>query len=257
MNASNELNAAESRAAILAMKLGSKAASMLAQGLRPTPEALLHTCTACGGKTANDTGLCEPCQGKVAKAACARIGPCRKCGEPCFDGLCDIHAARQALAPEIARMAAKTPARARTGRKSSGTAGKPASGVPVPSESASQQALIRWWHHACHGFGIAEVLLFAVPNAGKRHGGSGGRMVGEGLRAGVSDLMLLAARGGYFGLCLEMKTMRRGSQCTPDQVAFQMQAVDAGYRCAVAYSTDEAIEILSDYCTKPPTENPE
>ena len=135
--------------------------------------------------------------------------------------------------------------------------GKPASGVPVPSESASQQAVIRWWHHACHGFGIAECLLFAVPNAGKRHGGSGGRMVGEGLRAGVSDLMLLSARQGYFGFCLEMKTMRRGSRCTPEQMAFQVQAVDAGYRCAVAYSTDEAIEILSDYCTKPPTENPE
>ena len=109
MPASNELTPAESRRAVLAWKLGNKAASAVREGLAVIKQ----------------------------REDAARIGPCRKCGETCFDSLCeqcaDLDSVKDAIAPEIARMAAKTHARARTGRKSRRTVGKPASGVPVPS----------------------------------------------------------------------------------------------------------------------------
>ena len=91
MPASNELTPAESRAAILAMKLGNKAASAVREGLAVIKQ----------------------------RENAARIGPCRKCGETCFDSLCelcaDLDSVKDAIAPEIAQMATATPKRQKKG----------------------------------------------------------------------------------------------------------------------------------------------
>ena len=75
----------------------------------------------------------------------------------------------------------------------------------VPTESQSQKALVRWWAMACRGHKIPEIMLFAVPNGGARDVITGARMKQEGQRAGVADLLLPVARGGYHGLAIEMK----------------------------------------------------
>lgn len=62
-------------------------------------------------------------------------------------------------------------------------------------------------------------LLFAVPNGGSRSKVEAAIMQGEGVTPGVSDLILLVARGNYNGLCIEMKTESRGSRQSDNQKA--------------------------------------
>lgn len=55
-------------------------------------------------------------------------------------------------------------------------------------------------------------LLFAIPNGGQRSAASAAKAKAEGVKKGVSDLMLPVARHGYHGLWLEMKRLKGGSE---------------------------------------------
>ena len=85
MSTVNELPPAESRRAVVAWKLGNKAASAVREGLAVIKQ----------------------------REDAARIGPCRKCGETCFDSLCelcaDLDSVKDAIAHEIAQMATVGP----------------------------------------------------------------------------------------------------------------------------------------------------
>ena len=62
------------------------------------------------------------------------------------------------------------------------------------------------------------LMLFAVPNGGGRSVVEASIMKAEGVTAGVSDLLLLEARGGWGCLCLEAKTKKKGSGQSKDKV---------------------------------------
>lgn len=73
-------------------------------------------------------------------------------------------------------------------------------------------------------------LAYHVPNGGYRVKAVAARLKAQGVKAGVSDITLSMARGGYFGLYIEFKaTLPHDAAVSPSQMAF-LQAVEAqGY----------------------------
>lgn len=101
-------------------------------------------------------------------------------------------------------------------------------------------------------------LTFAVPNGAMLGGGRIGAirantLKAEGLRPGAPDLVIPSARGGYFGVFLEMKT--KTGKLSENQEQFIVNAEKQGYMCFVAYGADEAIEMLEGYLKKPYTQD--
>ena len=88
-------------------------------------------------------------------------------------------------------------------------------------------------------------LLFAVPNGGGRTRIEASIMNGEGVLAGVADLIYLESRGGYGSLCIEMKT-RTGRQ-SPEQKEWQKAAEAGGNRYVVCRSFDDFKPAIDGY----------
>jgi hypothetical protein len=87
--------------------------------------------------------------------------------------------------------------------------------------------------------------MFAIPNGGLRNKATAVRMKSEGVKAGVWDIFLPVPSGQYHGLFIEMKWGK--NTLTPAQKEFGDYATQQGYCCKVAYSADEAIEIIDEY----------
>lgn len=94
--------------------------------------------------------------------------------------------------------------------------------------------------------------LHAIPNADSH------RQVAEGVRAGVSDLMLpyptkamLDCADCYSGLYIELKTEKRRNQknggCSDDQLKFIDYANSVGYKAVVCYGWLEAVKAIEEY----------
>ena len=95
------------------------------------------------------------------------------------------------------------------------------------------------------------LMLFAVPNGGGRSRIEGAIMKGEGVTAGVADLILLEARGGYGSLCIEMKTRDKASKQRPSQKAWQEASEHAGNRYVVIRSFEAFRATVSGYMALP------
>lgn len=80
-------------------------------------------------------------------------------------------------------------------------------------------------------------LLFAVPNGGRRDKKTGAMLREEGVRAGVSDLLLLVPSRDYHGLCIEMKTPR--GRLHPSQERWMEKVRKQGYRYSLCRSLEE------------------
>ena len=122
------------------------------------------------------------------------------------------------------------------------------------SEHQMQVELVAWTiarageHHGAKDLSF----LFAVPNQGERSKATRGRMIREGLKAGVPDLILPVPRAGFCGAALELKIHPNKPS---DSQAAWLDALEAiGWRCAVAYTLDEAKNFLASYI-QPPTGN--
>ena len=74
---------------------------------------------------------------------------------------------------------------------------------------------------------------------------TGGRLRAEGLKSGVPDLCLPAARAGYHGLYIEMKRTK-GGRATPEQKN-GWGAGKEGYKTALCRGAGEAIEAIENY----------
>ncbi len=88
-------------------------------------------------------------------------------------------------------------------------------------------------------------LLYAVPNSAKRSPRQGAWMKAEGLKAGVPDIVLPVARGGYHALYIELKV--KGRKPTPDQLGWQARLNEAGNLAIVCYGWTEAREVIERY----------
>lgn len=90
-----------------------------------------------------------------------------------------------------------------------------------------------------------DVIIAAVPNGGDRTAAERVRLHQEGVLAGMPDLCVLEACGGFCGLFVEMKTAT-GVQ-SKEQRAMQAALNAKGYLATVARSADEGFEIIKEY----------
>lgn len=89
-------------------------------------------------------------------------------------------------------------------------------------------------------------LLFAVPNGGGRSKIEAKIMKGEGVEAGVADMILLLPSPlGYHALCLEFKTAK-GRQ-SDNQKIFQEAAEANGYKYVIVRSIEEFMKEVKNY----------
>jgi len=88
-------------------------------------------------------------------------------------------------------------------------------------------------------------LLFAVPNGGGRTKAQGGKLKAEGVRSGVSDIVLLYPSREFHYLTIEMKFGT--NKQSKEQVHFENRVDAAGGLYQVCYSCVDALKVLSWY----------
>ena len=93
--------------------------------------------------------------------------------------------------------------------------------------------------------GIPDKLLFAVPNGGSRNPIEAKNMKRQGVKPGVSDVILLVPKKGFASLCIEFKT-EKGKQ-SDEQIEFQRQAEKCGSKYVIVRSVSSAIETVKEY----------
>ena len=98
-------------------------------------------------------------------------------------------------------------------------------------------------------------IIFAIPNGGARNVATGVALKEEGVLAGVPDLMVLSARGGYHGLFVEMKKssvgvrgqlVGRGHLSAVQKELFP-RIEEKGYKIEVCYSFDDFEKVVTEY----------
>lgn len=112
------------------------------------------------------------------------------------------------------------------------------------SEHREQVTVVQWLR-------AAEIetpeyaLVYAVPNGGKRAPITARKMVAEGLKRGVPDLVWPVRRGRFSGLYVEMK--KAGGKVGPEQKAWRDALMMQGYAVYVAIGASAAVEVLRQF----------
>ena len=106
------------------------------------------------------------------------------------------------------------------------------------SEHDEQVAVVDWcaW---------SRIPCFAIPNGGLRGKAEAARLKAEGVKAGVPDLCIPIARGGYHGLFIEMKFGR--NKPTDEQMKWLSTLERNGYMATVCWGAEEAIAVIEQY----------
>lgn len=110
------------------------------------------------------------------------------------------------------------------------------------TEEQEQKALIKW-----ASYQKFYPYLFAVPNGGYRHKATAGKLKAQGVKPGVSDLMLALPSKGRAGLFLEMKRRGQKGRLTKEQERFLKQQKEVGYETNVAYGWEQGMNIIKEY----------
>lgn len=118
-------------------------------------------------------------------------------------------------------------------------------GVPVPTESEEQQALFEWAERL-YGRYPELVLLYHIPNEGKRSKATGARLLKEGMKPGVPDIHLPVARGGFHSLYIELKR-RKGSTTSQAQKTWMQLLGKYGNKAVRCYGWEEAAKVIVEY----------
>lgn len=135
--------------------------------------------------------------------------------------------------PEPPKIGNKSPvaARKRSGRAKSYT----------PTEHTVQTALCDWLD-----LQHPEVLYYAIPNGGKRGWQARTRATAEGLKAGVPDLCLCEARGGWHGLYIELKRAKRG-RVSAEQIVWIESLRQRVYQAEICFGFEHAQQVIDKY----------
>ena len=110
------------------------------------------------------------------------------------------------------------------------------------NESRLQSACVLWFDMQ---YPAMSDLLFAIPNGGKRNAIEAKIMKGEGVRAGIPDLMLACPMGRYHGLFIEMKSGNNSS--TAKQKEKQRRLREQNYCVMECRDIDHFIDIIDSY----------
>lgn len=103
----------------------------------------------------------------------------------------------------------------------------------LPSEHAEQVGFVRWFRTKW-----PRVLIFAIPNGGKRNITTAKLLVKEGVVAGVPDLFIPA-----WGIWVEMKR-QKGGRLSPDQEGMIAYLESIGHRVVVGFGALDASDKL-------------
>ena len=127
-------------------------------------------------------------------------------------------------------------------------AAKPRAVTHAHEESQLQRNCVAWFRlqYPKHA-----PMLFAVPNGGGRSRIEAAIMKAEGVTAGVADLLLLEARGGWGSLCIEMKTDSKASRQRDSQKEWQLAAEQYGNRYEICRTFEQFMAIVKDYMDLP------
>lgn len=112
------------------------------------------------------------------------------------------------------------------------------------SEADEQYAVCQYleWRH---------VPFYSIPNGEKRGPKAQQLFKKLGGKPGVPDLCIPVAKGGYFGLYIEMKHGR--NKPTDNQLRWQTILIEQGYKATTCWEADEAIAVIKNYLMRPPT----
>ena len=128
---------------------------------------------------------------------------------------------------------------------------KPPRAKPVDREGQEQASLIKELELRMPA---VAALIYHVPNGGHRHKLVAIKLKGQGVKAGVPDLVLPMARGGYFGLYLEFKaTVPNDAAVSASQHAWIRRLNDQGYLAIVCRGHFDAMEQIRAYLRLAPT----
>ena len=112
------------------------------------------------------------------------------------------------------------------------------------SEYSEQVSIFRWANQYAH-IDSRLLLLHASLNGVKLSQGAARKAKQAGMVAGVPDIFLPVACGGYHGLYIELKVGK--NTATKAQLEFMALVKKQGYLCRVCYGADEAINTIVDY----------
>ena len=111
-------------------------------------------------------------------------------------------------------------------------------------EATHQKIIFEWAEWNKNNHPELDMLMHTV-NEGKRSTRVGAELKRLGMKAGVPDLLLLAPKGKYIGLAIEMKYCK--NKCTIEQVKWLDWLYKQGYMCKVCWSSEEAIAVIKEY----------
>ncbi len=112
------------------------------------------------------------------------------------------------------------------------------------SEEAEQMYLFQW-SAARETAYPALASMYHVPNGGKRGKAEAGRFKAAGVRAGVPDVCLPYAAGGFIGLYVELKV---GKNTASENQKAWLRRLDAqGHYVCICYAWEYAAEIIEMY----------
>jgi len=97
-------------------------------------------------------------------------------------------------------------------------------------------------------------LIYHVPNGGHRVKAVAAKLKAQGVKAGIPDLVLSMARGGYFGLYIEFKaTPPNDSAVSASQQERLRKLNEQGYLAIVCRGRFDAMEQIRAYLRLAPT----
>ena len=117
--------------------------------------------------------------------------------------------------------------------------------VHVPTESQEQTAVFNWAAVMVRKWPELR-LLHHIPNGGSRNAREAHNLRMQGVKAGIPDIFLPVARGGWHGLYIEMKR-RKGGRLSDEQAAMLEALREQGYCAWVCKGANDAIELITEY----------
>ena len=111
-------------------------------------------------------------------------------------------------------------------------------------EAREQQALFAWSALSVGKYPEL-ALLYHIPNGGSRNKIEAANLKRQGVKAGVPDICLPVARGGYHGLYIELKAGR--NKATEKQREWLTALEREGYQAVVCYGWEEAKKAIEEY----------
>jgi len=108
------------------------------------------------------------------------------------------------------------------------------------NEHNIQVASINWFRYQ-----YPSQLIMSIPNGGQRNKIVAGKMKAEGVLSGVPDIFIPAARNGFHGLWIELKSGK--NKLTDNQRIVIGELMKQGYRCEICYSLDEFMNVVNKY----------